>query len=753
MRVEMSDSQSPGAKAVGLDAELITAPPQARLLATLLKDSSDAVIVHDFDGHIFAWNDGAERLYGHGEAEAMTMNALALVPEEARAQTRTLWERLRRGEQIDSWETCRLTRDGQVRDVWVTVTTLKDDNGLVAIANTERDITQRKQVEASLRETEKRLRLALNAANMGTWVWDSVADTVVWDARQFELFGIAPGEFRGDSGQILAQVHDGDRPRLEAAMARTLEHGAPFREEFRVPRPDGSYRWLIGLAQLLSDADGKPTQIIGVNFDITEAAEALRQSEGESRRLLDYHQAVMASMGEGLYTLDMHHAVTYVNPAAEALLGWKSSELLGRRMHHVIRYCCPDGSPLPIDDCAVFQSLLHGKVLRDHDDVFIRRDGSFFPVVYSCAPILSEGKAAGLVIVFRDMTERKRAEEKRRESEAHVQAILNTAADAIITIDSHGIIRSVNPASERLFGYAAAEMINDNVNLLMPSPYREEHDNYLTRYLQTGEKHIIGIGREIQGRRKDGSIFPMHVAVSQTEDGKFFTGIVRDMTEYKRLEREILEIAAQTQQRIGQDLHDSVAQELTALNLLAATLAETVDTDPAKAQQLVQWMTQGLKRSGQELRAVLRGLLPVTVDSNGLMAALTELANRTQQEGQVTCTFDCPKPVPVADNFTATHLYLIAQEAVHNAVKHGKPRNIRIGLHFNPCLVLRVRCDGVGMPAGPGGNEGLGLRIMRNRAAIIGAQLSIEPAEPTGVVVTCRLVSEGLEQKAGSPRR
>src|SRR6516225_11670241 len=101
MRVEMSDSQSPGAKAVGLDAELITAPPQARLLATLLKDSSDAVIVHDFDGHIFAWNDGAERLYGHGEAEAMTMNALALVPEEARAQTRTLWERLRRGEQID----------------------------------------------------------------------------------------------------------------------------------------------------------------------------------------------------------------------------------------------------------------------------------------------------------------------------------------------------------------------------------------------------------------------------------------------------------------------------------------------------------------------------------------------------------------------------------------------------------------------------------------------------------------------------
>jgi signal transduction histidine kinase len=124
------------------------------------------------------------------------------------------------------------------------------------------------------------------------------------------------------------------------------------------------------------------------------------------------------------------------------------------------------------------------------------------------------------------------------------------------------------------------------------------------------------------------------------------------------------------------------------------------------------------------------------------MAALTELANRTHQEGQVACTFDCPAPVAVTDNLTATHLYLIAQEAVHNALKHGKPRNVVIGLHANPGLVLRVTCDGIGMPSRPVANRGLGLRIMRDRAAIIGAHLTIEPADPRGTVVTCRLVSK-----------
>jgi PAS domain S-box-containing protein len=370
-----------------------------------------------------------------------------------------------------------------------------------------------------------------------------------------------------------------------------------------------------------------------------------------------------------------------------------------------------------------------------------RHDGEYRWVLDNGVPLYgADGEFIGYIGSCTDITDHMRAEDRLRQSEARMQAILNTAADAIITIDHRGIIQSVNPATERMFGYDAAEMIGQTVNLIIPSPYREAHDAYLARYLQTGEKHIIGINREMVALRKDGSAFPTGLAVSEIPHLKLFTGILRDLTERKQLEREVVEAASQQQQHIGQDLHDSVAQELSALSLMAEALAETLPTDPAKALQLLERINRGLQRSQEDLRAILRGLLPVAVESEGLMAALAELADRTHEETNVTCTFDCPEPVAIADNLTATHLYLIAQEAVHNALKHAKPRNIKIGLRSNPGLVLRVQCDGIGMPARPETNTGLGLRIMRNRAAIIGAHLTIEPAEPSGTVVTCRLL-------------
>jgi PAS domain S-box-containing protein len=328
-----------------------------------------------------------------------------------------------------------------------------------------------------------------------------------------------------------------------------------------------------------------------------------------------------------------------------------------------------------------------------------------------------------------------------RKSQEQLAAVLHTAADAIITINAKGIIQSVNEATERMFGYTAAEMIGQNVRILMPSPYREEHDRYLENFARTGVKKIIGIGLEVVGQRKDGSTFPVDLAVSAVDHLKLFTGILRDITRRKDLEREVVEIASLEQRRIGQDLHDSVGQELTALNILAGDLTETLRTGSSNGSKLVEQMVQGLQRSQKELRVVMRGLLPVAVDTEGLMAALSDLADRIQQEGKATCKFDCPESVSVADNLTGTHLYLIAQEAVHNALKHAQPRNIRILLESNHRLSLSVQDDGIGIPAQPTENHGgLGLRIMRNRAAIIGATLTIQPAEPTGTLVTCSLL-------------
>ena len=147
-----------------------------------------------------------------------------------------------------------------------------------------------------------------------------------------------------------------------------------------------------------------------------------------------------------------------------------------------------------------------------------------------------EGRLCGFTKVARDITERNRAEEAVREAAVRLKAIVDTAVNGIITMDDRGIVESMNPAAERIFGHAHDEVVGRGFAMLMPEPDRDEYDGYLESYLRSGEPRIIGTIREVHGRRKDGSIFPMELAVSESRlgDRRLFTGIVRDITEYKR---------------------------------------------------------------------------------------------------------------------------------------------------------------------------------------------------------------------------
>jgi len=155
------------------------------------------------------------------------------------------------------------------------------------------------------------------------------------------------------------------------------------------------------------------------------------------------------------------------------------------------------------------------------------------------------------------------AEAVLRDSEARTHAILQTAVDGIITIDDRGIVESFNPAAERLFGYTADEVIGQNINMLMPSPYREEHDGYIARYLQTGEPHIIGIGREVRARRRDGTTFPIALAVSEVHlaGHRMFTGIVHDLTARVQAEEALRHARDELEVRVQER-----TAELTAAN-------------------------------------------------------------------------------------------------------------------------------------------------------------------------------------------
>jgi PAS domain S-box-containing protein len=328
-----------------------------------------------------------------------------------------------------------------------------------------------------------------------------------------------------------------------------------------------------------------------------------------------------------------------------------------------------------------------------------------------------------------------------RERESRLTAILETAADAIITIDKRGAIESVNRATERMFGYCANELIGQNVKMLMLSPYAEEHDKYLSNYLKTGVKKIIGIGREAVARRKDGSLFPVSLAISEVDHLKMFTAILRDISERKRLEHEIVQIALLEQQRLGADLHDECGQELTALGLLADSLVVSLKERAPAEVEVAGKVRDGLKHVLQYLRDVARGLSKAEIDPAELAGALEELASRLSEISGISCVFHGDTTAAVEDSVVATHLYRIAQEACTNALKHAQARTVQVHLGAGRGVVtLRIRDDGIGVS--DRAKNGLGLRIMRNRASVIGADLTIEPGKRRGTVVTCTLPRE-----------
>ncbi len=342
--------------------------------------------------------------------------------------------------------------------------------------------------------------------------------------------------------------------------------------------------------------------------------------------------------------------------------------------------------------------------------------------------------------VRRTKAHEKQAASALRDREERLRAILETAVEGIITIDERGLIETVNPAAERIFGYRAAELTGKNVSVLMPAPHRAQHDGYINHYLQTGRARIIGIGREVSGRRKDGKIFPMDLSVSEVKlaDRRLFTGFIRDITERKRLEKEILEISDREQRRIGYDLHDGLCQQLAGIELMSQVLEQKLGRRSKTAAAQVGAIAQNVRVAIAQTRSLARGLSPVTLESEGLMSALAELALNTEKLFQVECRFECDPPVLLPDLAAASNLFRIAQEAVSNAIKHGRAKKISISLEAEKGrVVLRVSDNGSGFQEKPPTHSGMGLRIMQSRAGMIGGTLALERSAAGGVWVVC----------------
>jgi PAS domain S-box-containing protein len=476
----------------------------------------------------------------------------------------------------------------------------------------------------------------------------------------------------------------------------------------------------------------------GLTRGTDSADRALRESE---ERL----QLAVYAANLGIFEHDHGIDAQYWSPAMREILGWRAAE--PGSMSDFFELIHPEDRIRTIDAIRRAHDPT-GDGLYSFEHRIARRDGGI-RWVRVCARTSFEGEGENrrpvrTIGTLADSTELKQADEVG----GRLAAIVESAEDAILSKTLDGTITSWNTGAQRLFGYPAAEILGKTYALIVPAELLEEEPLIQSRILR-GEsiEHHETVRIHKSGRRVRVivSISPVRASTGEVIGS---AKIMHDVSARKHLEREVLEIAVREQRRIGYELHDGTGQELTALCLLAETLVKKLDGEKAAEKAIADKLLAGLKRSLAQIRSVARGLIPVDIDSRGLLAALGELAARIQQASGAICTMDFGKsPVEWIDNQCATQMFHIAQEAVTNALRHGKPSRIALSLlEENHGVTLRIQDDGAGLPADVAESQGMGLKIMHYRAGLINGRLTVESASPVGTVVTCRL-SQGANHE------
>jgi len=434
--------------------------------------------------------------------------------------------------------------------------------------------------------------------------------------------------------------------------------------------------------------------------------------------------------------LDRGIGEAYVSPQIEAALGFSQEEWLEdpvRWFHHIH----PEDKQRWSLEAA--QMFLSGTSLESAYRV-ISRDGK--TVWFQCVAKMirrQDGRPWLIHGVAFDITELKQTEAALQKERNVVSAILDTVGALVVVLDSEGRIVRLNRAGEHTLGYRFSEVKGKFFWHLFSSA--EEAGRFRS------------IFDELEGREEpyefenswvtpEGSQRLIAWSATMLESDKaapsyiIATGI--DITERKRLEDAILEISSREQRRIGQDLHDGLGQHLTGIAFMSKVqeqrLADKSLPEAAEAAKIVKLVNEAIHKT----RELAHGLLPVVSDAHGLMSALHQWAAEVQDLFGIDCRFCAEVPVLVDDANMATHLYRIAQEAVHNAIKHGKAQNISITLTVKGGkATLRIEDDGTGLPEAAANNSGMGLQIMNYRARMIGGSLVVGRGARQGTVVTC----------------
>lgn len=452
------------------------------------------------------------------------------------------------------------------------------------------DISERVRATRALEHQTQILNAAEHIAGMGSWEWQPDSDVIAWSQGAHSLHSSIAAEMGNGLQAWTDRAHPSDRETMAAMLQQARTSQVPMSWHYHAL--DANLKWHEIVVNTLPELNEKgQVQVVrGTLHDVTETR-ALHAA-------LQLRNRAIESLSSGVVIIDVSQdtqPIIYASPAVSVITGYAPEELLQHNCDLLLGHDDNQQAEISLMHNAITRREAIQLTLRNY-----RKDGSMFWNETGLAPVTStDGDIRHYIGIMTDVSARRRSEEMLLEMQQRLRSILNTAADAIVVIDQRGRIQLFSHAAENIFGYASDEVIGHNVAMLMPEPLASAHDGFLARYVHSGEPTILGIGRELTGRCKDGSLVPIELAVSDWKSGNeiFFTGVIRDVTEQRKLQEQLLQsqkldALGQLAGGIAHDFNNLLGVIVGNLDILAALLAE----QPAN-----------LKRVNTALQAAERG--------------------------------------------------------------------------------------------------------------------------------------------------
>ena len=481
-------------------------------------------------------------------------------------------------------------------------------------------------------------------------------------------------------------------------------------------------------------------------IDLTErkrAEETIRQSEKRYRTLFDF-------VPVAVYTCDAKGLIQEYNQHAIELWGRKPKRNDPReKFCGSFKIFYPDGRPMPHYKCPMARALRGEKLTASDLEILVEQSsGARRNVLVSPTALRNrQGRIIGAINCLHDITARKRTENTLRESEERSRAVIHQSTAGITGTDLTGRIIFANQKFCLMLGYKERELVGKTIFEITHPGHMAESRRLFRRIVTKAEPYQL----EKRYRRKDGSTLWVSVSASPLRDAEGKTqsavAIILDISDQKKaqailedrargLEGEILAISDREQRRLGQELHDSLCQHLTAIAYMARSVALRLKKHRVIEVEHIEKIAELINDGVTEARTIARGLHPVEMEPPGLVTALSTLVK--QPHWPVPCRLEADEEISVQDSTVALHLYRIAREAVINANKYARAREIIVRMRGSTKgIELSVIDDGAGIPANSSAGSGMGFLIMQYRARSIGARLEIKPVKPHGTRVTC----------------